>query len=1446
MRFASKGWYIISLLFATILPSCSGFDPLPDFQQNEGYEYKLFDILDNYPSLYSMVDSLEQYMVNDLLSEAVNRKTANYITSTNVRNDTIEDPAKPLQKSLQVVRNIVGRVIDQDNLDWDVEPTGYSENLFGLIDMIRDADLGIESDLVAILRAKSNYMVDNFDAAFHTLLTDEEIEDIDDPNTAIEMDLDQRNAAKTYLQCDYTLWLASDGKVRPAKESINTTTDTNLGVGNLVNGSIAKLFAASKIIKNKQVRDLLYEIIQEAGKLNTAKIAGQSRGMAEIMKDYLLITESYFTIGGKNYETITDTLTSGYNFKIYGGPVDPANSANAHIFSNAEARQISLSTNPASMCMMLRADRPGSLISPVNPMKKTTDADYLHPSNKHYLLDKLIVNLRNIGFDPYDSHLEESLYDLIRFDLHGRDRKNPSSNAWSVSFLESLLFLSGAAQNTGWVDGGDTSERSDGANDEHGHGNSWEILSFNDGLFSMGVQVTKALGCIESSIYDTAFPNTSGDRVFRSGKAFTFANRSNYRFYYDQNYSLQSFMSGPCAGEMGLPNGGNPNGSTPSLNEYRPFTADSFGDRNMARWTYYNIVRACWHGEGPYYYAPKNAATITANLDGSGAKLWYVYYRPNGLLYAYVHKADPNNPSSWVYLAPADGHDIEDADTSVIGDGRGRRQRTNRFQHTWYSDYYLVWYSNDGIKYDVRYVAPRNDGITNSVAIGNPVEPGRFVFHEILRPAQNHTRECASHIEAMYRNFVWAMNEKKFAVVIPLSLLATLNISGAGYKIVEANGTAGLTAARRYFQSESMNHVWIMRGDTGDGMGISDIPGDYRQSVFWQAGYSTLGITLDLTKVWTSTLWGSSTPPVVSHNAPAITRFAFPRFNLSRSVRFGGQNNQNITFSVTMGSGPSWFAANESDPNWNRRNGLLPAFVTLLGTLWDYQNRNFASGANRDLALKNFQRFAQNLVTMITPRFYYLRKNNSATNYMKGTWIPRIRGDSATASMPHHLKMHTDAWTVNGCASGNSSGGWDVTSVSNIIAYPEASFGGMAQRTFFQPEPMRTLINRLYDSDERDLTAEGSVDRRCDGLLALLSQYDVTRPRGSGNEPQTRILTDAFALLMVLAGEEFDDPADLDYTDENFDENFERWGARRLLFYALEQSAAGNRGTKGHIAQLIEEKPPFGIIFPSWMFVTGGSKDANGEYTSYSNVRVDEPVLDDELRVSIGYDDTWDPNNDPNFGIGLATIDEWDATDWDIFSKMIVMSGELMSDKGLTGGQYNITDNLISIIENFATKVTLSADQIRALVHTRGIVNAYYDGSWRYPDDMKKLSLEFAKRKLEIGRGRELESALFGRELFIGGGLVEYILETMDTPYTAEEIFNDLYRFLGDPLVANENSSLWSDLVEMSEGQITLIQRSMGLEPASLYEDVGLQYNGPIFYTGEIDYYGDLGRVLSR
>jgi hypothetical protein len=1443
---------LIAAAFLVSFPGCSGFDSFREFQQNDSFDYKMFDILDDYPSLYSLVESLDQYVVNDILGVAVGERTDEYIANTNARNAVLSDSRRPVQKSLQKYRDILERIINQDHVvEERMKPSNHAAQLYSLIDLVRDADLGLEHDIVTLLRTKNNYMLDTYDAAYLSKLTDNEIEDMDDPATAASILLEQKTDAKTSLLGDYNIWLDSGGNVCATFEDSVEDGVTDTGLGNLVRARMANFIALNRIIRDDTLKNTVFDLIREYGKLATSEIGGTGKKMPDIIKEMLLNTESYFTIGGSKYESVADSL-GGVTFKVYGGSTDVNHADNQHVFSNAEMRQLSLSSNPSSWQMFIRSDRPqGSMIDSVDPTLKVTDGNYENKANRNYFLEKLLLNLRNIGFNPENEHLEESIYDLIRFDLHGRDRKEDSS-AWSVAFLESLLFLSGAAQNSGWTDGGNTSERGDTmsngdpeALDTHGHGSSTEVLSMNDALFSMGVQTTVALGCIPASIYDSAFGSKS--RTYRSRNSFTFADKDGYRFQYDQNYPLQSFMSGMCAGEMGLPGGGNPNGSAPGNNGYRPYTADSIGDRNMARWTYYNVIRACWHGEGPYYYAPADAPTVTADLDGTGSKTWHVYYRPNGLIYAYVHKANPSDPSSWTYLAPADGHDAEDSGTSVVGDGRGRRQRTNRFRHSWYSDYYLAqleifdfWDLNpfDGDVAVLRhsYIAPRNDGVNNSTAEGDSVDPGRFVFHEILQPEDNDTRECASLIEAIYRNFVWCMNEKKYGVVIPMSLYATLDISGAGFKIVESNGTLGLTSARRYFDDSSRNHVWIRQGTNG---GISTIPGDYRQSIYWRKGWDGLGLVpLDLDKAWTSTLWGTSSPPVVAHNAPAITRFAFPRFSKTLNVTHGG-SSQDVNFTVAMGSGPRWFQASESDPNWNRRNGLLPVFVALLSTIWDYQDRNFTDSSNREESLRRFQRFAQNLVTMITPRFYYIRNGSNAADFMHGTWIPRIRGNGDTSGMPHAKKMHYNSWEIAGSA------GHHVDGIGEIRSHQDWWFGGMAQRSFYQPEAMRTLINRLYDSDISD---GASPDNRCDGMLALITEYDVDAPRRSSNETNTRVVTKVFNILMRLADPAFDDPPGIDYAANDYDETWETWGARRQILYALEQSATGVKSTEGHIARLIREKPPWGIHYPSWVYVTGTAKDGNGEWTSYTGGRDCDLVLDEGLRLSVGWDDkSDDPDNDPNVGLGLAAIDEWDADDWEIFTKKMDMAAELSSDNGVTGGKYNVTELTIEVINQFLEKINPTNEQIKALVHTKGIINAYHDGStWQYPDDLRLLGTEYAKAKLEIGYGTEYTGSVFTRELLIGGGLFEYILTTMDCDYSSEEIITDLYRFLGDPLISDENSQFWTDVVDMSAGQIELLEQSRLTEEFQHMENRGFQYNGPMTNPYDIDYYGDIGRVFTR
>ena len=118
-------------------------------------------------------------------------------------------------------------------------------------------------------------------------------------------------------------------------------------------------------------------------------------------------------------------------------------------------------------------------------------------------MGKLIKNLKGIGFDPDEQHLEESIYDLIRFDTFGRDRVADES-AWPVSYLEQFLFLNAAVTYTGWKDGGNTSEITNWAdpNREHGHGQYVGGVTLNDSLFAMGGHETLGI-----NTYGLAFNN---------------------------------------------------------------------------------------------------------------------------------------------------------------------------------------------------------------------------------------------------------------------------------------------------------------------------------------------------------------------------------------------------------------------------------------------------------------------------------------------------------------------------------------------------------------------------------------------------------------------------------------------------------------------------------------------------------------------------------------------------------------------------------------------------------------------------------------------------------------------------------------------------------------------------------------------------------------------------
>lgn len=472
--------FLFFAVFISIHFSCSEAG-LGDFQANKGYDYKLFDLLDEYPSLYDLVNHLDQDTVNYHLSNVINNRKNEYIENIKDTNRLIGHDQRPLQKTLQEVREILERIINQDVLDYSsaMPETNYAGELYGFIDTLRALDLGIGSDLLSVIRKTGQYELDNYDALTVRNLLIDNIALMRDNDLAEELDANFEMLGKLFLQADYPIWLNGgvNGTLITNRENINPAVHFNTGLGDAVDGINALIMALSSIARDENVRNDLYDLIREVGNVFSLKLETKDGEKApkDILKQLIETAEDFFTVGGARHGDTSVGLP------LYNG--DPNN---ADYYSNSELTKLLLSMQIGNIGLLARADRPESLISMVNPFKSTSSPDYVNSSHKHYLLDKFIQNLAYIDFDPEEAHIEESLYDLIRFDTYGRDRK--TSEAYATSYLEQFLFLSAASQAGGWNDGGQNGEVTDGndPNREHGHGMSIEHVTFNDSLFAMG------------------------------------------------------------------------------------------------------------------------------------------------------------------------------------------------------------------------------------------------------------------------------------------------------------------------------------------------------------------------------------------------------------------------------------------------------------------------------------------------------------------------------------------------------------------------------------------------------------------------------------------------------------------------------------------------------------------------------------------------------------------------------------------------------------------------------------------------------------------------------------------------------------------------------------------------------------------------------------------------
>ncbi len=1611
---------ILGLGFSLIFfMSCAEMD-LSDFQLNDNVEYRMFNLLDDYPSLYEAVNSLDQTTFNRLLGDAVNHKKDEFIAMQQGTIDLLSyktdpdgeyNPADgsgyhekdPVHELLERAKSLLERVMEQDDRDFESGATSYMADIYNFIDDVRRADLGYEADIVSILSKGAGCRLDYEYAnpGYMLASTEESILDMIDPATRVAAEHHQKNTAKQLLFSNKNLTLDVSGNIAPNGDGIVDT-----GLGNSVQGTRALLMGVIELLRNSDVRESIYDVIRELGNVTAAKVttAGGEKAMKQILREEIENTEDFFTVGGAVYgDGSTDTLYSRRN---------------ADEYADSELRNVKKELQPHMISQLLRSDRPGAMFAG----NGTTE----------YFLEHFVNSLQNLNIDWDKAHLEESLYDMLRFDTYGRDRRSSENHpvighpSYAESMLEAVMSTGGVTTNMGWFDGGTTNEQTYTPNVDHGHGAPAYNITLNDSVFALQTSADSLTG---STMYDLILvgdifdpSSTHYRRTFRSKDPFTSADAATGKcvLAFNQNYCALNFLATHSVGDVGSPTGGNPNKGTSGPNAFVPYNPTGTKDTNTAAFNMNWVARGCWNGEGPYYYADPNAETTEIN-----GKIYHRYLRPNGLTYAYVHKADPSDTSTWVYYYPAEGRDAKDSnieytgqmvnthasfnsnvdlsdgvyveglytenniririgsskdvvvsfeggfwghtftqteiinainnalgknpdgenyckvfntnylqilaegevitisnsnnpavgvpvdrflingfdqdetrtfpidcfrltDDAVVhvqidnvvnkdvtfpkgstdGDGNwspteavqymqaqigsqyvfgiGNRkilvknnsnvegvakihlqrvsgdngvlrffgyngdevlldtiQRYNRYRDTWHTDYYM-FRLNDG-----KYYTPTD------MSSGTATEASFFMIEEII-PESEPKRACASQEEALYRNLQWTLTEKKIMLIVPMymyvNVLDCITAELGFFQNFECNGFEGLVNARKY----RGNRVWAKNGTSGR----SIIPGDYRLCIETTPAVSIMGlITIDENKVLETMGHGSSNPAIIPHTFASISRLAFPRSevkNMSPGAQvYGNAYNNTVTFqNISVGSRE--FEVSDSDPVWKKRNGLVPLIVTLLSTAWEMSDETH----------KGILRVLDSQFASLKPLFYF---NRRTTGVMPGSWLPRIAGSEANL----YDFMRPDSKVSGFNIATDSATGY---------------FGGWAVRNWYQLKNMPTSMTFMIDSDPS--TNRNDRTKRVDGLLAALTEYDPNSDRGDNNLPNTRIITKLIKVLDKVSGTSFADTVAVD------DNDISTFGTRRKLFYGLEQQMTSHRIIKtGSTLNLttIDENNYKNLDFPSWMFTNTAFVDANNDGLhdgTFADIRPEDIVVDEGLNLSIGSD---------TLGFGLAVFPDVrdpsymgaDKRSWDIFNAAADMAAEMTSSQGPSSGKYNITENLISLIDKFFTKVDVTQTEVDALIHTLGILNTEYNGSeWIYPKELVEIKTRIAPTMADIGKSHVVESAEFNYAIMVEGGLIDYVLNTMETPYSTGELFSDLRRFLNHRLIARDedsrNTILWSDLIEMQEGLIESLLNAKTM--VEFTESNDFQYNGPygesIFSTW--DPFGDLGQVFSH
>jgi len=648
--------------FLSIFMGCNS--GVSDFQQNDpSARFQLFSMFDGYPSLEELWNSIDGSAVDTRLSDTINHNRGDFVTFSYLQADVMGAPNNPTKKTVINIKDILGQIMDSTDVlnrkdgigeYYSHSASNYRDNFYAVLDKITEGDIladdSVTNDIMGLLGKGVDWVGDKSAVEIRDFM-----QDLADSSSEMSRDdfiSMSKIISKTLLRSDYPMWLDSgDGSVITDISTIDfdpITGDFNSDLGNLVKGLDLLISSGLKMISDDSViGDYLYDILRENGKMMDVSLGTVEEDGKTVPVDTKYVTkkllqniEDYFTKDGEHY-------TGDYN------------TDNSEIYSVAEIGNSIKELFPALQKLLITSKGDWE-------DERMPDFSLFKDSKGRSVLDIFLTKLQNLGWtDDYIDSLDfdSDAVNMILYDGFGRKRINddgtPNPNASDVSYLDHTLFTLLGASTFGFQDS--RSSSGDGAdNFGHGHGApTGGMITLNDCLFNQGVY-DSGIAVIAPNLqtYSLALEKNQnhtgdapGEKTFRSSTLFDANSSSAYKFYLKPSYPANLMLAGQSVGDGGIPNGGKPipegnlGSAYKSFINYWPMEKNGIGEQNVSRWSMGWIARACWEGEGPYYYKNRNAEQV--NIDG---KIYYKYLRPNGAVYAYVHKADESDSTTWDYI----------------------------------------------------------------------------------------------------------------------------------------------------------------------------------------------------------------------------------------------------------------------------------------------------------------------------------------------------------------------------------------------------------------------------------------------------------------------------------------------------------------------------------------------------------------------------------------------------------------------------------------------------------------------------------------------------------------------------------------------------------------------------------------------------------------------------